>query len=336
MSVDVPGLSTVVYRSDSVIHASPSAPSVSLSEPTPSEESQGRIHVRADVGGSSFYEVTFYAKHGDEPWRSVGTDDSAPYQVYDDVSSELAGTKTMYRAVVLDNAGHSSVSKIQQSAVPAPELTIEFPADGWRVRDTAEIRAVADPERADHVVTFERSIDGGAWTDVGTDDSSPVYTLFDDLSALDLAEGTPITYRATLHYAGGGTVSAEQTVTAASPTPYETATLHYLRPAGDYGDPPEAGWGLHMWGDAVDPAILPIDWAKPWPRSGVTDGWADYVIPLVDDTKPVNFIMHLPSGDTVPTTREPGGNRSFVPLQANEVWIVQGDPTVYTSQPNAP
>ena len=24
----------------------------------------------------------------------------------------------------------------------------------------------------------------------------------------------------------------------------------------------------------------------------------------------------------------------FVPLQANEVWIVQGDPTVYTSQPN--
>jgi glycosidase len=337
MSVDVPGLSTVVYRSDTVIPASPSAPSVSLSEPTPTEESQGRIHVRADVDGSSFYEVTFYAKHGDQPWRSIGTDDSAPYQVYDDVSSELAGTKTMYRAVVLDNAGHSSKSKIQQSAVPAPELTIEFPPDGWRVRDTAEIRAVADPERADHVVTFERSIDGGAWTDAGTDDSSPVYTLFDDLSALDLAEGTPITYRATLHYAGGGTVSAEQTVTAASPTPYETATLHYLRPAGDYGDPPGDGWGLHMWGDAVDPAVLSqIAWDNPWPRTGVTDGWADYEIPLVDDTKPVNFIMHLPGGDSVPTTREPGGDRSFVPLQANEVWIVQGDPTVYTSQPNAP
>ena len=52
--------------------------------------------------------------------------------------------------------------------------------------------------------------------------------------------------------------------------------------------------------------------------AGVTDGWADYEIPLVDDTKPVNFIMHLPSGDSVPTTREPGGDRSFVPLQANE------------------
>ena len=54
---------------------------------------------------------------------------------------------------------------------------------------------------------------------------------------------------------------------------------------------------------------------------------------MVDDTKPVNFIMHLPNGDTVPTTREPGGDRSFVPLDSVDVWIKQGDPTVYTSQP---
>ena len=129
-------------------------------------------------------------------------------------------------------------------------------------------------------------------------------------------------------------MSAEQTVTAASPTPYETATLHYLRPAGDYGDPPGDGWGLHMWGDAVDPAVLAqIAWDNPWPRSVVTNGWADYEIPLVDDTKPVNFIMHLPSGDSVPDTREPGGDRSFVPLDNVEVWIKQGDPTIYTSKP---
>jgi hypothetical protein len=87
--------------------------------------------------------------------------------------------------------------------------------------------------------------------------------------------------------------------------------LHYFRPAGDYGTPPN-GWGLHMWGDAVDPAVLAqIAWDQPWQRSSVTDGWADYTIPLVDDTKAVNFIMHLPSGDTVPSTREPGGDRSF-------------------------
>jgi hypothetical protein len=55
---------------------------------------------------------------------------------------------------------------------------------------------------------------------------------------------------------------------------------------------------------------------------------------LQDDTTPVNFIMHLPGGDTVPTTREPGGDRSFVPIDHPNVWIVQGDPTVYTSRPS--
>ncbi len=52
-----------------------------------------------------------------------------------------------------------------------------------------------------------------------------------------------------------------------------------------------------------------------------------------DDTKPVNFIMHRPSGDSVPDTREPGGDRSFVPLNSPEIWLKQGDATVYTSPP---
>ena len=61
--------------------------------------------------------------------------------------------------------------------------------------------------------------------------------------------------------------------------------------------------------------------------------WAVREIPLVDDTKPVNFIMHLPNGDTVPTTREPGEDRSFLPIDSPQVWIKQGDPTVYTAPP---
>ena len=46
--------------------------------------------------------------------------------------------------------------------------------------------------------------------------------------------------------------------------------------------------------------------------------------------------MHLPSGDSVPDTREPGGDRSFVPLDHPEIWLKQGDPTVYFSQPPVP
>jgi hypothetical protein len=125
--------------------------------------------------------------------------------------------------------------------------------------------------------------------------------------------------------------SAVRAVRYAGPT-LTTATLHYFRPAGDY-----TGWGLHMWGDAVDPAVLAqIAWDRPWPATRVAGGWAEYDIPLVTDMAPVNFIMHLPSGDTVPTTREPGGDRSFVPIDHQDVWIVQGDPTVYTSQPATP
>ena len=161
-----------------------------------------------------------------------------------------------------------------------------------------------------------------------------MYTVFDDLAPLNLAAGTMVQYRAILTEPDGTTAtSAVRTVRFAGPEA-TLARLHYFRPAGDYGTMDD-GWGLHMWGDAVDPAVLAqIAWENPWPWARVSaDGWAEYDIPLVDDTKPVNFIMHLPSGDSVPTTREPGGDRSFVPLDNVEVWIKQGDPTVYTSKP---
>jgi hypothetical protein len=47
----------------------------------------------------------------------------------------------------------------------------------------------------------------------------------------------------------------------------------------------------------------------------------------------VNFIVHKPGEDTVPTTREPGGDRSFVPVDHPEIWLKQGDPTIYYSPP---
>jgi glycosidase len=334
LNLTVPALSTVVYESARQIPRSHHAPQVSLQQPQPSEQSRDRMHVAADVSGSSNYEVTFYAKSGHGGWRSIGTDDTSPYQVFDDVSDLATGAKVTYRAVVLDNAGHSRTSGARTAAVPHPLVTIEAPGEGSKVRGAFPVRAVVDPERGSHVVRIQRSVAGGPWQTVGTDSTSPAYTAFEDLTPLALAAGTAISYRAILtEPSGKKSVSALRNVTAAGP-PLAAAVLHYLRPAGDYGDPPETGWGLHMWGDAVDPAVLAqIAWDKPWPRSAVEGGWARYDIPLTDDTKPVNFIMHLPSGDSVPTTREPGGDRSFIPLDHPEIWIVQGDPTVYFSQP---
>ena len=98
-----------------------------------------------------------------------------------------------YRAVVLDNRGHTAHERARgRAAVPAPLVTIEAPAEGSNVRGTVEVRAVADPERATHVVRVRaqrrrRAVDGDRHGH-----SSPAYTVFDDLAPLDLAPGTPI------------------------------------------------------------------------------------------------------------------------------------------------
>jgi glycosidase len=328
LTLTVPPLSAVVYALGGRLERSDRAPSIALADPAPAPGARGRMQVRAEVGGSSFYEVTFLAKGERGGWEPIGTDDTAPYRVFHDVSDLRAGTRLHYKAVVLDNRGHTRTSRMQEAAVPTPALTWDAPAAGSKQRDTVLLRLFADPERATHVVTFERRVAGGAWTPIGRDESSPAYSLRDSIAGL--APGTIVTYRATLHEPDGTRVPSGERAIEVAPPPVTTAIVRYLRPAGDYAD-----WGLHLWGDAVAPQAKEpnISWTDPWDRSRVEDGWAVFEIPLVDDTKAVNFILHRPGGDSVPETREPGGDRSFVPIDHPEIWLVQGDPIVYTSQP---
>jgi alpha-amylase len=328
LSVTVPALSAVVYRAEDHVPRSKRAPDVSLR--LPSGPARDRAEITAEVDGDSFYEVTFFARKG-RRWKAIGTDDNAPYRVFHDIADERPGTRIEYKAVVLDNARHTRTSRARTLTVAPPAIALEAPTDGGRVRGTVEVRAVAAPEHAHYVVRFERSLNGGPFAPIGTDDSSPVYTVFDDTSSLP--DQAMVTYRAVLAYAPGRTVTSDTRTVTVVQTPVTTATVHYRRPAGDYGTPPN-GWGLHLWGDAVDPAVLAtVAWDKPFQRTGMDAFGAVYAIPLKDDTKPVNFIMHLPSGDSVPSTREPGGDRSFVPLDHPEIWLKQGDPTVYFSPP---
>jgi hypothetical protein len=232
-----------------------------------------------------------------------------------------------YKAVVVDNAGHERRSNTRSGTVAPPAIALEAPAAGGRVRGEVEVRAVATPEHPNYVFTLYRSVNGGAWTAIGTDDSSPVYTAFDDTAGLP--DGATVRYKAVLTYAPGRTVESEPRSVTVVQTQVATATVHYKRPAGDYAD-----WGLHLWGDAIADGVA-TDWGAPRQREAALDTFgAVYKIPLKDDTKPVNFIMHRPSGGVVPDTREPGGDRSFVPLDHPEIWLVQGDPTVYFSPPS--
>ena len=71
LTVTVPALSAVVYQSTQRIPRSESAPQISLDNPTISTETNSRMLVSANVGGSSFNEVTFYAKVGSGAWKST-------------------------------------------------------------------------------------------------------------------------------------------------------------------------------------------------------------------------------------------------------------------------
>jgi alpha-amylase len=167
------------------------------------------------------------------------------------------------------------------------------------------------------------SVGSGAWTAIGTDTSSPVYTVFDDVSGL--APGSTVSYRAVLDYGAGTVTSAERSVTVAPP-PLATAIVHYQRSGGDYD-----GWGLHLWGDAIADGVG-TSWNAPrQPTRTEANGTKTFEIPLKDDTKPVNFIVHQPGGDSVPTSRDPGGDRSFVPIVNPEIWLKGNDATVYTT-----
>ncbi len=221
LQVRVPGLSTVVYRSRAPIPRSTHAPGISLAKPAAAAVSHGRMHVRARVHGRSFYEVTFQRRVGHGRWRTIGVDDNAPYQVFDDTTRGLApGDRVSYRAAVLDDAGHTRGSAVRTVRVPADEVTVTSPADGAHVGDVypVTVTAAVDPERPGQSVTFQRRVGDGPWTDLGTDSSAPAYTVTDDVSDLD--RGTTVQYRAVLHEPHQPAVPGDAvTVTVSAPEP---------------------------------------------------------------------------------------------------------------------
>ena len=220
----VPGLSTVVYVSDSRIPRSQRAPGISLRAPQPSDVSRGRMHVSATVSGSSFYEVTFQRRVGHGPWRT-------------DRHGRLGAVPGLRRRqhAATGHSGevprggprqrrHTGAAPSARSArVPSPSIRISSPAGPTVTAiDPVHLEAAVDPERAAQSVTFQRRVGSGAWTTLGTDTSSPAYTLTDDVSELPI--GTSVSYRAVLHEGSLPTVtSAPVTVTTADPVPLRTS-----------------------------------------------------------------------------------------------------------------
>jgi hypothetical protein len=161
-------------------------------------------------------------------------------------------------------------------------------------------------------------VDDGPFTPFAADDSSPVYTAFDDTSGLP--DGTRVRYRAVLTYAPGRTVTSLARTATIVQARVETAVIHHT------GDP--AKWGLHLFGDGLAPGEATAEWTDPTPFDAADAFGVLRRIRLADDTKPVGFVVHgRPPTD--PNLKDTPDDRSFIPLATPEIWLREGDARIY-------
>ncbi len=129
-----------------------------------------------------------------------------------------------------------------------------------------------------------------------------------------------------------------------------TLRVHYKRFAGDYAD-----WGLHLWpGSGIDTARIPAgvtinEWSNAvrfaqMPGYAAGSGEVVFEIPVLNPTGDtartgVEFIIHglAPNQDDKdgrPDNIRVAYGSLQISGQVGEVWLVQGDPTVYLRAPD--
>ncbi len=111
VTVTVPPLSVAVYRARSAMEEPKAAPAIYPSSPSAGGVVGGRAEIGAALPDNTFAEVSFLRRPvGATTWTPIGTDDNAPYRVFDDVTGLAKGTLLEYRMVAKDLAGHVSAT----------------------------------------------------------------------------------------------------------------------------------------------------------------------------------------------------------------------------------
>ncbi len=119
LRVTVPPLSSVVLKADAALPAPTSAPTATFTTPVDGGTVGGRAEIGVRLPAGSLAEVTFLSRPvGTSSWAVLGTDDNAPYRVFDDVTGRPAGTLLEYRAVV--RAGDQLSVTTTSASVGAP------------------------------------------------------------------------------------------------------------------------------------------------------------------------------------------------------------------------
>jgi len=351
VTVAVPALAFAIYRADAPIATSASAPAVTLTSPVEGAEVLGRVEVGATLSRDTYAEVTFAVSIGGGTYEPIGTDDNAPYRVFYDVSEIPAGTPLVFKAIVADAAGNLASAK-GGAVVGEEEPPPTGPESNYAVihyfRTDGDYGDPTTGEFNDYwgLHLWGEAIDPGE----GTEWAHPKPFLGEDdygrFAWVELADNAQVV-NFIVHRGDtkDGTDADRSFNPAATPeiwlrqddaTTYESqaaaqgfVTIRYHRDDGDYGDPTSPDyndyWGLHLWGDAIDPGEG-TEWANSKPFDGVDDYGAYWNVLVQDVTQPVNFIIHR--GDT----KDVDPDESFVPEAQATVWRQSGDVTHYETR----
>jgi pullulanase len=131
---------------------------------------------------------------------------------------------------------------------------------------------------------------------------------------------------------GNPTIFTAKPSLESQPETPQSVTIHYQRKDGNY-----TGWGLHLWGHGladsekatVVDGVPSTLWAEPRQFEGADDFGRYGKIKLSDAGKVLNFLIHKGS------TKDISQDRGFVPSQAQEIWLIQGDPVIYPEKPQS-
>jgi hypothetical protein len=106
---------------------------------------------------------------------------------------------------------------------------------------------------------------------------------------------------------------------------YNSFTINYHRYNFDY-----EGWGLHVWGNNLALART-VTWGNPLNPTGRNDFGVFFKVPLQASASSLSFILHF--GEIKNTSEDVNINFG---IHGYEVWILEGDPQIYTERPRLP
>jgi len=337
LSVTVPALSAVVYRADARLAPSAAAPGIVVTPPPAGSTVTGSVELGAQVGGNGFNTVTFAVREkGAKKWTRAGSDDNAPYRVFYDTAGHRAGTELEVRAIVSDNAGHLDADSVSVTvgevvepepptgAVERDYLVVHYqrPAgdyDGWGLHAFGDVETET-PWTDPAPFAGEDSYGRFAWVKLapGADNVGIIVHNGDTKDPADSPDrfvNPRVTPEVWLK-------SGDATVYSSQAAAQGFVRIHYNRPAGDY-----TGSGAYVFGGVDDSELTEYPATQPFDGE---DSYGRYVdITLKPGGEPVGFII-LNNGvkDTEP-------DRFIDPATTAQVWIQQGDETIYRTAGDA-